>query len=227
MQSRLVDLGRVSASAPPTVRGMLRAAVFHYGRVVLNGRRALREMEAALAATPGERVLDFGCGCGGFCVVVPGEYVGIDLDPDYIAFARWRWPSPRRRFELKRLEEMPDDERFDAAILASALHHLSDPLAAKLLARLARLVRKRIVVLDLDPDAANGWQRMLLNIDRGEHIRSAAAQRALLERHFVVTAQRRIVTTTGSAVHVLFVCTPRGSAVGAAPEDHERRVGSR
>jgi 2-polyprenyl-3-methyl-5-hydroxy-6-metoxy-1,4-benzoquinol methylase len=140
---------------------------------------------------------------------VPGEYVGLDLDPDYIAFARWRWGNARRRFEVVRLEEMADDERFDAAIMASALHHLSDRLADAILARLARMVTRRLVVLDLDPEAANRLQRLLLDRDRGEYIRPIAAQRALLERHFVVTDERRVVTTTGSTVHTLFVCTPR------------------
>jgi len=188
---------------------MLRAGLFHYGRILLNGTRAMRETAAALAAGPGERVLDFGCGCGGFSATVPGEYVGIDLDPDYIAFARWRWGNARRRFERVRLEELADDERFDAAIIASALHHLSDDLADRILGRLARLVRSRVVVLDLDPEAANRLQRVLLDRDRGEYIRPVARQPAMLERYFVITAQRRVVATTASAVHVLFVCTPR------------------
>jgi len=188
---------------------MLRAAIFYYGRIVLNGNRTLREIAAALAATPSERVLDFACGCGGFCLAVPGRYVGIDLNPNYLAFARWRWGNPRRHFELTRLEEMPDEERFDAAIMASALHHLSDELADVILGRLARMVTSRIVVLDHDPEAANRPQRVLIDIDRGTYIRPVARQRALLERHFVVTGQRRVVTTTGSAVHVLFECRPR------------------
>jgi 2-polyprenyl-3-methyl-5-hydroxy-6-metoxy-1,4-benzoquinol methylase len=209
-----------------TIGGFLRAAVFHYGRIVLNGNRGLREVAAALAARPNERVLDLGCGCGGFSVAVSGEYVGIDLDQESIAFARWRWGDARRRFEVVRLEEMPEEERFDAAILVSALHHLSDAFADTLLARLARMVRSRMVVLDLDPEAANAWQRFLLNRDRGRFIRPVAAQRALLERHFAVSAERRFVTATGSAAHVVFVCRPRRSA-GAPPEDRadQRRVG--
>jgi hypothetical protein len=93
--------------------------------------------------------------------------------------------------------------------MASALHHLSDAVADGVLGRLARMVTRRLVVLDLDPEGANRLQRILLARDRGEHIRPVAAQRAILERHFVVTDQRRVVTTTGSTVHVLFVCTPR------------------
>jgi SAM-dependent methyltransferase len=198
----------------------VRAAFFHYARLLVNGNRATRETGAALAARPDERVLDLGCGCGGFSAVVPGEYVGIDLDPDYIAFARWRWGNARRRFMVVRLEEMGDEERFDAAILASALHHLSDRLADSVLARLGRMVTGRLVVLDLDPEGSNRLQRVLLDHDRGEYIRPRAAQRAILERHFVVTDERRVVTTTGSAVHTLFVCTPHRA--GQEPDSKTR-----
>lgn len=197
------------APAASSARGLIRAGVFYYGRILLNGNRAVRAMAEALAATPSERVLDFACGCGGFCIAVPGEYVGIDLDPDYIAFARWRWGSSRRRFERTPLEQLANGERFDAAIIASALHHLSDELADRILGHLARMVRSRVAVLDLDPDGSNRLQRVLLSRDRGRYIRPVARQRALLERHFVIAAQRRVVTTTGSAVHVLFICHPR------------------
>jgi SAM-dependent methyltransferase len=197
------------STATPTAGGILRAAIFHYGRRVLNGNRTTRAIADVLADMPTARVLDFGCGCGGLCVAVRGDYVGIDLDPNYVAFARWRWRHPRRRFLLTRLEDLAADERFDAAIMASALHHLSDQLAHAILARLAEMVSRRVVVLDHDPEAANRWQRVLIDLDRGQDIRTIGEQRALLSRYFVVEGERRIATTTGSAVHSLFVCTPR------------------
>src|SRR5206468_3024017 len=65
-----------------TGRALARGALFHYGRLLANGPRTLREVRAALDARPDERVLDLGCGSGGFCLAVPGEYVGIDPDPE-------------------------------------------------------------------------------------------------------------------------------------------------
>jgi len=35
---------------------------------------------------------------------VPGD-LGIDLSPNSVAFARWRWGSSRRRFEVTPLED--------------------------------------------------------------------------------------------------------------------------
>jgi SAM-dependent methyltransferase len=204
-----LSVSATTSSAPASPAGFVRAAAFHYGRIVINAFTAVHAVKSALAATPDERVLDFGCGCGWFCAGVPGDYLGIDLNPDYIGFARWRWGSPRRRFEVRRLEDLPADEPFDKAIMASALHHLSDDVAETILERLRRLVRRRLVVLELDPDRANRFQRLLLDRDRGEYIRPVARQRAVLERHFTVAEERRFQSTTRTVAHVLFTCVPR------------------
>src|SRR5262249_8246096 len=154
------------------------------GRLAGNGFRALREVRAALAASPTERVLDFGCGTGLFCLAVPGEYVGIDLDPAYVAFASWRWGNPRRRFEVVDLAHVAAGAAWDAAMMVNCVHHLPDDAANDVLARLARLVRSRFVLVDMDPDTSNRLQRFLLDHDRGEFIRSSADLRRLLAPHF-------------------------------------------
>jgi SAM-dependent methyltransferase len=199
----------IAVEAPGGVGGFLRGALFHYVRLLGNGRRALREVAAALGATPDERVLDVGCGSGWCCHAVPGEYVGIDLDPDYLAFARWRWRSSRRAFRLVEVAGLDPEERFDKAFMVNFLHHLSDAQADQVLGRLARLVRRRLIVVDADPDASNRFQAFLLAHDRGNFIRTAPAQRALIERHFAIVQDRRFRTTTGTVLQALFVCTPR------------------
>jgi 2-polyprenyl-3-methyl-5-hydroxy-6-metoxy-1,4-benzoquinol methylase len=188
---------------------LLRGATFHYGRLLGNGHRALREVRAALAATPEERVLDFACGAGGFCLAVPGDYLGIDLDADSVAFARWRWASPRRRFAAMALEDLPDDARFDKAMLVNCVHHLSDDEADAVLGRIARLVRHRVVVVDADLDDSNAFQAFLLAHDRGQHVRRLADLRAVLARHLVIDEERIFRNTPRTVVQVLFVCRPR------------------
>ena len=188
--------------------GFLGAGFFYYARLALNGHRALNEVGHALAATPSESVLDTGCGSGWFCQVVPGPYLGIDLEPDYLDFARWRWGRSNRRFERMLLEDLPGDAQFDKAIMASVLHHLSDDLANTVLGTLARVVRRRLVVLDLDPDASRGIQTFFLNHDRGDHVRPPARQREILASHFKVVDQRSFPSSTHLAVHTLFTCEP-------------------
>lgn len=203
----------IERSDAPAAQGrLLRAALFYYSRVLLNGYTAVHAVGAALDATPDERVLDFACGCGWFCLDVPGDYLGIDLDTDYIRFARLRWGSPRRRFEDVALEALPASARFEKAIVASAMHHLPDELAHTILARLAAMVTRRVVVLDLDPEETSWIQGFLLRRDRGQHIRPPAVLRELLARHFVVREERRFTAVTRTVKHVLYVCEPRQGA---------------
>jgi SAM-dependent methyltransferase len=199
----------VSSPSISSPGALLRGGAFHYLRLLGNAHRALREVRAALAATPEERVLDFACGAGGFCQAVPGPYLGIDLNPDVVAFARWRWATPWRRFETMALDALPLAERFDKAMVVNCVHHLSDAEADAVLGRIARLVRGRIVVVDVDLDDSNAFQAFLLAHDRGHHVRRLADLRAVLERNLVVESQRIFRNTPRTAVQVLYVCRPR------------------
>lgn len=201
--------GRGSDAQGCSAVGRLRGALFHYARVLGNGWRVRREVQAALAATPEESVLDVGCGTGGFCLAVPGEYVGIDINASYVAFAQWRWATPRRRFVTAELAALEGDAAFDKAILVNCLHHMSDPDATAVLARLARLVRRRLVVVDADPESSNWLQALLLRYDRGDFIRPAGQQRALLTERFRVLVERRFRNTPHTVVQTLFVCEPK------------------
>src|SRR4051812_25167375 len=53
----------------------------------VRGREVSRELAATTGLQPGMRVLDVGCGLGGACRLLAGEYgcevTGIDITPDY------------------------------------------------------------------------------------------------------------------------------------------------
>lgn len=59
----------------------------------LGGRAASRELADEAGFTPGEVVLDLGCGPGGSSRLLEAEYgvqvVGVDLTPPFIEVARW------------------------------------------------------------------------------------------------------------------------------------------
>jgi SAM-dependent methyltransferase len=187
---------------------LLRVALYHYARVAGNGWLPLRVVRAALAATPEETVLDVGCGTGGYSAIVPGQYWGIDPDADCIAFARWRFGSPRRRFEVAEVSSLERDVRIDKAMMINCLHHLSDAQCHDVLARVARHVRHRLIAVDPDPDSSNPLQRFLLDHDLGAFIRSPVRQRALLAEHFRVVEEARFRNTPRTVVQTLFVCEP-------------------
>jgi ubiquinone/menaquinone biosynthesis C-methylase UbiE len=134
--------------------------------------RARAEDEAAvreeyvglLGVTPGERVLDVGCGSGAVTRVLArrvapgGTAVGVDASPALLAVAR-ELAAEAGCSELIELREgdcraLPFPEAsFDATVAATVLVHV--PNAAQALAEMVRVTRAggRIGVFDFDGDS--------------------------------------------------------------------------
>jgi ubiquinone/menaquinone biosynthesis C-methylase UbiE len=81
----------------------------------------------ALAAKPGERVLDAACGTGRYTVPLHGQGVavtGCDFSPEMLAIAKARLPQTEL-VEADLNDPLPfADEGFDAVLCAQALKHL-------------------------------------------------------------------------------------------------------
>jgi arsenite methyltransferase len=118
-------------------------------------RRIVRE---ALAAAPGERVLDVGCGPGFYCaeladeVGATGSIVGLDSSPAMLALAERRC-SGRGNVELAQAEAVSltvGDSSVDVALSVQVLEYVADVDAA--LREMHRALRPggRAVVWDID-----------------------------------------------------------------------------
>ena len=106
----------------------------------------------------GERVLDVGCGKGELAhdlVVRAGATVtGIDLNTEYLKFARARYADPRLTFvEADALEYLPD-EPFDVVILSNVLEHIEH--RPELLRRIVAQVHPSRVLIRV-PVLARDW----------------------------------------------------------------------
>src|SRR3954462_7429426 len=99
-------------------------------------RRSL--VRAALAAHPGERVLDLGCGPGFYCLELleevgpDGHVVGLDLSPQMLALAERRCQGHDNvEFHEAEAPSLPvKDESFDAALTVQVLEYVADVPAA-------------------------------------------------------------------------------------------------
>src|SRR4051794_36463986 len=167
------------------MRTLLRLPAFYrLFRRAVGGRGRDRFAEEFIRAQPGDRVLDIGCGPGDILAHLPRvDYVGIDLDANYIRAARKRYGALGEFFH----ESVEDTVvrapgTFDIVLAVGVLHHLDDRGAARLLA-VARDALKpggRLVALDgcfvaeQSPAA-----RLMLRLDRGRFVRAPEEYRRL------------------------------------------------
>jgi SAM-dependent methyltransferase len=128
------------------------------------------------------RVLDVGCGPGtNTRHFAAAGYLGIDINPEYIASARRRH---RRDFIAADVTtyEVPSDKRFDFILINSFLHHLDTPDVVRILTHLRGLLTDdgHIHILELVLPADRSVARFLAQHDRGDYARPLAEWRALL-----------------------------------------------
>jgi SAM-dependent methyltransferase len=154
--------------------------------------RRRRLVRAALAAAPGERILDVGCGPGFYCaelleeVGLDGSVVGLDSSAPMLALAARRCEGHGNvEFHGADATSLPvEDASFDAALCVQVLEYVTDLPSG--LAELYRVVRPggRVVVWDVDW-ATVSWHS--LDLDRmtrvlkawDEHLAHASLPRTL------------------------------------------------
>jgi ubiquinone/menaquinone biosynthesis C-methylase UbiE len=164
-----------TVNAPPVTSGVLHNAagydalmwLLHFGR-----ERAFRHEVLRLAAlTPGESVLDVGCGTGTLAIaakerlVAGGSVHGIDASPEMIARARAK--AKRRRldivFENAVAEALPfPNARFDVVLSTIMLHHLPRKIREQAAREIRRVLKPegRVVIVDFeDSGKRNGLIR--------------------------------------------------------------------
>lgn len=124
-------------------------------------------------------VLDVGCGTGDFAPLFPvKDYLGIDINPQYITFAQKRYPH---RFLCQDATNYDFPKHFDASIMISTLHHLDNQQAENLLSTLIKITQKIIIVVDLNTQT-NLIKKLFIKLDRSGNVRTTEEKIALLTR---------------------------------------------
>ena len=139
--------------------------------------------------TRARRVLDVGCGPGtNTSHFGNADYVGIDINPSYIASARRRYS---RRFVVADVTSYSAtaEGAFDFILVNSLLHHVATPGVRRLLSHLATLLSDdghvHIVDLVLPPERFS-IPRALARADRGDYPRPLAEWRQLFGEAFEI-----------------------------------------
>ena len=126
-------------------------------------------------------VLDVGCGPGTNTRSFNGvpEYLGVDLDERYVAYASKRHGREFRVADVT--SDIPSSSKFDLILMNSLMHHLDDAGVAHLLGSLPRLLADNgeIHILDLVL-AEKGLPRKLALADQGQFPRSVPEWQSLV-----------------------------------------------
>ena len=149
-----------------------------------------RFIQSHIRAKPGDKVIDIGCGPARVLQSLPAvEYFGLDIDPDYIAFAR-RTYGDKGTFVVGDTRSLQGDSRFkdaDIVLAISVLHHLDDEQAADCI-RFAYDALKsggRLICHDAcwipNQGAVSKW---IMSHDRGRNIRTEQQCRQLAGKIF-------------------------------------------
>jgi len=151
------------------------------------GRRII---QSHIRAKPGDKVIDIGCGSARVLQSLPDvEYLGLDIHPDYIAFAR-RTYGGKGTFVVGDTRSLRGDSRFkdaDIVIAISVLHHLDDEEAADCIRFAYDALKRggRLVCYDAcwipNQGVVSKW---IMSRDRGRNIRTEQQFRQLAGRLF-------------------------------------------
>jgi SAM-dependent methyltransferase len=157
----------------------------------LVGRDSARQVYARehLRAEPGQRVLDLGCGTGDILSYLPPvRYMGYDISPAYVEHARRRFGTAGEFRCGAVTEALPvEAAAFDLVIAHGVLHHLDDQTATGLfrVARRALVPGGRLVTFDgCYVEGQSAAARLVLSLDRGEHVRELAEHERLAREVF-------------------------------------------
>lgn len=142
-----------------------------------NHRPVKRWVAEALQLQRTERVVDICCGTGNMASVVPGSYLGIDLDPRSIEWARRKFHNDgSKTFLVADVTALTlEPKSFHKALFIDGLHHLSDDRALAALRAVSRITRDAVAIVDPAPETERLVSRLLIRLDFGRHIRPLAA----------------------------------------------------
>jgi|SRR4029453_4577836 ubiquinone/menaquinone biosynthesis C-methylase UbiE len=116
---------------------------------LLGGERARRDLVAQANITPGQRILDIGCGTGTLAVMLKRSQADIEvigLDPDPKALRRAKTKATRAGFSLQLDQGFADDlpyaeHSFDRVFSSFMFHHLEGQNREKTLREVLRVLK--------------------------------------------------------------------------------------
>lgn len=135
------------------------------------------------------KVLDIGCGPAEILDCLPKiQYYGFDINPIFINSAKKKYEGKGKfyckKFTSKDIKNLP---KFDHVLLLGILHHLNDKEINELMFNIKKVLKKNGNIITLDNifvDNQNFIAKFLIEMDKGENVRSKKGYLNILKNHF-------------------------------------------
>jgi ubiquinone/menaquinone biosynthesis C-methylase UbiE len=172
-----------------------------------NGFKGRKKIIKKLKITSKEKIIDIACGVGTFSTLIPGEYTGVDINPEFVKFAKRKYKKNFLVADATNLK-MFNDKFFDKALVIDCLHHLSDDKVKKILEETSRITKNKILIIDVSEQTRNNFiGSFLLKMDVGKFTRNSSKLRNIISQF--INIEKEIVFSSGFYKEIAFIGSPR------------------
>jgi ubiquinone/menaquinone biosynthesis C-methylase UbiE len=170
---------------------------FHNGFV--GRKRIIRKLNI----TSKEKIIDIACGVGTFSTLISGEYTGVDINSNFIDFAKRKYKKNFFVADATNLKTF-DDKSFDKALIIDCIHHLSDDKVKKILQEACRVTKNKILIVEA-PKEFN-W-KFFIRMDKGTNFRTTKKLHELVSRYFRI--EKTEMFKSGFYKEMAFIGSPK------------------
>ena len=172
-----------------------------------NGFEGRKKIIEELNIISEEKIIDIACGVGTFSTLVPGEYTGIDINTNFINFAKRKYKKNFLVADASNLK-MFNDKSFDKALLIDCIHHLSDDKVKKILQETCRITKNKILIIDVAEQTKNNFiGKFLLKMDVGKFTRTSSKLKNIISQFLDI--EKEIIFGSGFYKEIAFIGLPK------------------
>lgn len=144
----------------------------------------------------GKKILELGCGTGTLSKELNCHtYVGVDLNPNFIEFAKTKFPQYSFKVLDIVTQRLPK-EKFDYIVIMNVLHHLKDKEVNQLFKKIKKLTKARKMII-IEGKPVGLLAPVLKKLDDGNNFRDFRHLEKIISAYFKIKRTNQISSGNG------------------------------